>query len=151
MADGIEIREIAPEDVPGIIEIHRLIMKGEFSMSWIKSIELDLQRKDVAGYVALKNGRVAGFIAGEICGPSFGLEKSGWIIGIGVHPHFMGTGIGKVLAERILQYFREEEVRDIYTAVRWNRVDMLSFFISVGLGRTEFINLKKHLDDASSV
>ena len=150
MTDGIEIRAVTVEDLPDIIEIYGLITKEEISMPWRKSIELNHQKNDVVGYLALKNGQVAGFIVGEIQGPNFGVERSGWIIALGVHPRFMGNGIGKILAERIFQYFREEEVRDIYTAVRWNKIDMLSFFISIGLGRTEFINLEKHLDDVVS-
>jgi len=147
MTDGIEIREIAIEDYPEILEIYRVIMKGKASISWMKNIELYLQKTNVIGYVALKDGQSAGFIIGEIQGPSFGLEQSGWVIVIGVHPQFMGNGIGKALVESLFQFFRENGVRDIYTALRWDASDMLSFFISVGLGRSEFINLKKHLDD----
>jgi ribosomal protein S18 acetylase RimI-like enzyme len=148
MSNGIEIKEIALGYFPEITEVHRAIMKGKISMAWMNSIERHLQKNDVAGYVALKDGRVAGFIIGEIRGPSFGLEKSGWIVVIEVHPHFMGTGIGKALARAIFQYFRENGVRDIFTATRWDQVDMQSFFISVGFGRSEFINLGKDLKAA---
>jgi len=147
MTDGIEIREIAIEDYPEILEIYRVIMKGKASISWMKNIELYLQKTNVIGYVALKDGQIAGFIIVESQGPSFWLEQSGWVIVIGVHPQFMGNGIGKALVESLFQFFRENGVRDIYTALRWDASDMLSFFISVGLGRSEFINLKKHLDD----
>jgi L-amino acid N-acyltransferase YncA len=150
MADEIEIKEITLEDAPGITEIHRAIKKGNITNSWMKSIELHLRKKQVVGYLALKNGRVAGFIAGEIQGPSFGMEKSGWIIALEVHPHFMGAGIGKALAKSIFQYFRENGVRDIYTAIRWDAQDMMSFFISIGFGRSEFSNLGKHLNDVIS-
>jgi len=37
-------------------------------MSWMNSVELHLQEKDVVGYVALKNCQVAGLIAAEIQG-----------------------------------------------------------------------------------
>ncbi|OPY07754.1 MAG: putative acetyltransferase [Syntrophus sp. PtaB.Bin001] len=148
MVDKLEIREIAPEDAPEIIEIHRAIKKGNITTSWIKSIEFHLRKKQFVGYVALKNGQLAGFIVGEIQGPSFGLEKSGWIIALEVHPHFMGAGTGKALIKSIFQYFREMGVRDIYTAIRWDAMDMLSFFISVGFSRSGFNNLEKHLDDA---
>lgn len=149
MADEIEIKEIDLEYCPGIIAIHRAIMKGKISESWMNSIELHLRKQDVVGYVALKDGKVAGFIVGEIKGPSFGLEKSGWIIALEAHPNFMGTGIGKALVEKIFQYFREKGVSDIYTAIRWDAVDMMSFFISVGFDRSDFINLGTHLDDVT--
>ena len=147
MTDGIEIKELALEYCPEIVDIHRAIMKGNISSTWRKSIELHLQKEGVIGYVALKDGRVIGFIVGETKGPSFGLEKSGWIIGLEAHPHFMGGGIGRLLVETILRYFRERNVRDIYTAIRWDAVDMLSFFISTGFSRSEFVNLGKQLDN----
>jgi GNAT superfamily N-acetyltransferase len=147
MADEIEIKEIDPGYATEITAIHRAIMKGNISDSWMQSIELHLRKQDVVGYVALKDGQVAGFIIGEIKGPSFGLEKSGWIIALESHPNFMGSGIGKALVESIFQYFREKGVGDIYTAIRWDAVDMTSFFISVGFDRSEFVNLGKHLDD----
>ena len=146
MVDGIEIREIAVGDIPEMIKIHHAIMKGNVSKTWIKDIERYLREKDVAGYAALKDGKLAGFIIGEIEGPSFGLEKSGWITVVEVHPQFMGSGIGRVLVQRLFQYFREKGVQDIFTHVLWNAVDMLSFFISAGLVRSEFINLEMHWD-----
>ncbi|ABC78884.1 GNAT family N-acetyltransferase [Syntrophus aciditrophicus] len=150
MKNGIEIKELALEYCPEIVEIHRAIMKGNISDTWRKSIELHLQKKDVVGYVALKDGKVVGFIIGEVKGPSFGLEKSGWIIGLEAHPQFMGTGIGRVLMDSIFKYFREKGVRDIFTAIRWDAVDMLSFFIATGFDRSEFVNLGKQLDNVKT-
>jgi len=147
MSDEIEIKEIDLGYAPEIAAIHRAIMKGNITDTWMKSIELHLRKQDVVGYVALKGGQVTGYIIGEIKGPSFGLEKSGWIIALESHPHYMGAGIGKALVESIFKYFREKGVGDIYTAIRWDAVDMVSFFISVGFDRSEFINLGKHLDD----
>jgi len=149
MTDGIEIRESTTEDYPAIRGIYCLVMKEKTSISWMKSNELHLQKQDVFGYVALKDGQITGFIIAEIQGPSFGLEKSGWVTVIGVHPHFMGTGIGKALAKSIFQYLRENGVQNVYSAMRWDAVDMMSFFISAGFGRSEFTNLEKHLDDVN--
>jgi ribosomal protein S18 acetylase RimI-like enzyme len=79
-------------------------------------------------------------------GEGFGLEQSGWIEVVGVHPSQMGIGIGQALAERLFDFFRKRRVRDVYTAVRWDAVDMLSFFKSLGFDRSTFINLIKHVD-----
>ncbi|SEM11826.1 Acetyltransferase (GNAT) family protein [Syntrophus gentianae] len=148
MADEIEIKEIDFRYAPEITAIHRAIMKGNISDSWMQSIELHLRKQDVVGYVAIKDGQVTGYIIGEIKGPSFGLEKSGWIIALESHPNYMGSGIGKALVESIFKYFKQKGVKDIYTALRWDAVDMVSFFISAGFNRSDFINLEKHLDDA---
>jgi ribosomal-protein-alanine N-acetyltransferase len=50
---------------------------------------------------AVADGRIAGYVAGEINKH----EGCGWIITIGVHPHYTGRGIGSALllaAERAL-------------------------------------------------
>ncbi|MFO7600874.1 MAG: GNAT family N-acetyltransferase, partial [Candidatus Desulfacyla sp.] len=69
-----------------------------------------------------------------------------WIATLGVDPKFMGQGIGKKLAEAILAVYREKGINDIYTTVRWDSVDLLSFFKTLGFDRSNFINLRKDLE-----
>jgi len=109
-------------------------------------VEHHLKKQDGVGFVASKDGRVVGFIIGEIKGEGFGLEQSGWIEVVGIHPRQMGVGIGRALAEKLFQFFKKEGIRDIHTAVRWDAGDMLSFFKAIGFDRSIFINLRKHLD-----
>jgi len=52
---------------------------------------------------------VVGFIIGEIKGEGFGLEQSGWIQVVGVHPRQMGVGIGRILAEKLFSFFKKRE------------------------------------------
>ena len=42
----------------------------------------------------------------------------------------------------ILAHFEEQDIDDVYTAVKWDYSDLITFFKSVGFGRSEFINLK---------
>ena len=109
-------------------------------------VEHRLKKQEALGFVALKDGQVVGFIIGEIKGEGFGLEQSGWIEVVGVHPRQMGVGIGRILAEKLFSFFKKEGIRDIHTAVRWDAGDMLSFFKVIGFDRSPFINLRKHLD-----
>ena len=89
---------------------------------------------------------VLSFFVGEIKGEGFGLEQSGWINWVGVHPREMGAGIGQALAKKLFEFFKKKGILDVYTAVRWDAPDMLSFFKSIGFDRSTFINLRKHLD-----
>ena len=75
----------------------------------------------------------------------FGLEKSAWIATLGVDTKFMGQGIGKRLAEEIFRVYQEKGIQHIYTSVRWDSVDLLSFFKTLGFDRSNFVNLKKDL------
>ncbi len=146
MDKGLKIRKIKIEDLSEIVDIQESILKKKVSRKWIQMVENHLKKEGALGFVALKDGRVAGFIIGQIRGEGFGLEESGWIEVVGVHPRQMGTGIGRALAEKLFQFFKKEGVRDIHTTVRWDAGDMLSFFKAIGFDRSPFINLSKHLD-----
>ena len=99
-----------------------------------------------ASLVAEMDGDIAGYMISYIVFGGFGLEKSAWIATLGVDPKFMGQGIGKKLAEEILDVYRRKGIRDIFTSVQWDSVDLLSFFKTLGFDRSNFINLKKELD-----
>jgi len=142
----IKIREIRTEDIPQIVSIQESILQKKISKKWVQKVADHLKKRGGVGFVASKDGRGVGFIIGEIKGEGFGLEESGWIEVVGVHPQHMGVGIGRMLAGKLFALFKKEGVRDIHTAVRWDAGDMLSFFKAIGFDRSPFINLRKHLD-----
>jgi ribosomal protein S18 acetylase RimI-like enzyme len=146
IAKEIKIRKIGIEDVPEIVAIQESILQKKVSRRWIQMVENHLKKQEGIGFVASKDGQVVGFIIGQIKGEGFGLEQSGWIEVVGVHPRQMGVGIGRALAEKLFQVFKKEGIRDIHTVVRWDAGDMLSFFKAIGFDRSPFINLRKHLD-----
>ena len=146
MEKGIKIRKIRSEDVSEIVAIQESILQKKVSKKWVQMAEGHLKKQEALCFVALKDGQVVGFIIGEIKGEGFGLEQSGWIQVVGVHPRQMGVGIGRILAGKLFSFFEKEGIRDIHTAVRWDAVDMLSFFKAIGFDRSPFINLRKHLD-----
>ena len=146
MEKGIKIRKIKAEDVSEIGAIQESILQKKVSKKWVQKVEDHLKKQEALGFVASKDGQVVGFIIGQIKGEGFGLEQSGWIEVVGVHPRQMGIGIGRILAERLFAFFKKEGIRDIHTVVRWDAGDMLSFFKAIGFDRSPFINLRKHLD-----
>ena len=145
MLKGIKIRKIGADNIPEIVAIQEAILQKKVSKKWIHMVEVRLKKQEAVGFVASMEGRVLGFIIGEIKGESFGLEQSGWIEVVGVHPGHMGIGIGRILAEKLFEVFQKKGIRDIYTTVRWDAGDMLSFFKAIGFDRSTFINLRKHL------
>ena len=58
----------------------------------------------------------------------------------------MGQDIGRRLAEEIFQVYVGMGIRYIFTSVRWDSVDLLSFFKTLGFDRSNFINLRKELE-----
>jgi N-acetylglutamate synthase-like GNAT family acetyltransferase len=74
------------------------------------------------------------------------MARSAWIATMGVDPDFMGQGIGARLAKEIFAFYRAKGIDNVYTSVRWDSTDMLSFFKTLGFDRSNFINLRKVLD-----
>jgi len=144
-AGGVKIRELTARDIPQIICIHSAINKKSHRR-WIQKMVKDhLQKQEGIGFVAEKEGEIVGFIIGEVKGEGFGLERSGWLEVVMVHPRHMGMGIGHAMAQRLFNDFKKKGIREVHTSVLWDAVDMLSFFKSLGFDRSPFINLIKQV------
>lgn len=140
------IRKIKLEDAGEISRIEAAISKDLGRFDFERIIREQVGKDTDAGLAAEVEGRVVGYMIGYILYGGFGLEKSAWIATLGVDPKYMGQGIGKRLAEEVFRVYREKGIRYIYTSVRWDSVDLLSFFKTLGFDRSNFINLRKDLE-----
>lgn len=143
--DNLTIRRIRPEDAGDIGGIQTAISKAKENFDFKQILQRQMNQEEDASFVAEWNGQVVGYMISYILVGGFGLQRSAWIATLGVHPKFMGQGIGKRLAEEILTFYEERGVQDIYTSVRWDSADLLSFFKTLGFDRSHFINLRKKL------
>ena len=137
------LRLITHDDIPEIVNIQQRITRKPVSDLWRAMVARHVDSDDQVAYVAEDDGKIVGFIIGEIKIGGFGSELSGWVEMMGVMPEQMGSGIGKALAERMFQHFTEREVLDIFTAVAWDSGDILAFFKGLGFDRSNFINLQR--------
>ncbi|MCF8145837.1 MAG: GNAT family N-acetyltransferase [Deltaproteobacteria bacterium] len=144
--ENLEIRRIQVGDAADISRIQSAITQSPVTIDFRYIIEDQVRKGEDASFVAVNNGKVVGYMISYIVFGGFGLEKGAWIATLGVDPKFMGRGIGKKLAEAILAVYREKGINDIYTSVRWDSVDLLSFFKTLGFDRSNFINLRKELE-----
>ena len=136
------IRQMATDDISQVVKIQETILQKKVSRAWRKALEMYMEKDPKACLVAEINDRPIGFIIGEVKTWGFGLRQSGWIEILGIHPKHMGTGVGKALGKRLLAYFKKQKVDGIYTAVRWDSGDLLSFFKSIGFDNSGFLNLE---------
>ena len=67
------------------------------------------------------------------------------VVGSIIEPKFMGQGIGKKLGEKLFDYYKALGIENVYTSVRWDSTDLLSFFKTLGFDRGNFINLRKQI------
>ena len=146
LLENLQIRKIKAEDASDIGSIQAAITKSPTYIDFRQIIEDQVRKDEDVSFVAEIGGKVGGYMISYIVFGGFGLEKGAWIATLGVDPKFMGRGIGKKLAEEILAVYREKGINDIYTSVRWDSVDLLSFFKTLGFDRSNFINLRKELD-----
>jgi ribosomal protein S18 acetylase RimI-like enzyme len=144
--DNLLIRELKASDTDRITEIFKEITQKPVSPDFKKLIEQHAARKEDACLVAEYEGKVVGFLISYILTMGFGIDKSAWIATLGVSPKYMGEGIGAKMAEEIFKYYRGEGITTVYTSVRWDSPDLLSFFKTLGFDRSNFINLKKPLE-----
>ena len=147
VVENVKIRRIRPEDAGDIARIQAAITKSPTKTDFTQIIQEQVHKEDeAASFVAEIDGKVIGYMISYIVYAGFGLDKSAWIATLGVDPRFMGQGIGRRLAEEILSFYKQRGIQHIMTSVRWDSVDLLSFFKASGFDRSDFINLRKELE-----
>lgn len=144
--ESIVIREIRLEDTQAVQDIRLAISEEDAQVDFHKLVEQYVSGRNArTSLVAEVNGKVAGYMISTTLYAGFGIRKSAWIVSFGVHPEYMGQGLGLKLANRICDIYKAKGVTSIYSSVMWDSIDVLSFFKKLGFTRSEFINLKKDL------
>ena len=141
--DKVRIRKLHKQDADEISRIYAAITRKAVDSDFKRVVEEHALRNDEACFVAEQEEKVVGFMISYILTAGFGMNKSAWIATLGVDPNFMGMGIGASLAEEIFKYYKSQKIENVYTSVRWDSTDMLSFFKTLGFDRSNFINLRK--------
>lgn len=144
--DDIVIRRLSVDDADDVWRIFTAITKSTVTINAEQAIKEQAQGRGAASFVAEMDGKVVGFMICNIIACGFGLlDKSAWIVMLGVDPECMGQGIGKRLAEEIFRVCKERGIKTVHSSVGWDSVDLLSFFKTLDFDRSDFINLKKEL------
>jgi ribosomal protein S18 acetylase RimI-like enzyme len=144
--DNIRIRRLRKNDLAEISAIYAGITMKPAGSDLKQVVEEHADKEDNACFVAELDGKVVGFMISYILTAGFGMPTSAWIATLGVDPNHMGQGIGASLAEEIFKYYKEKGIENVYTSVRWDSTDLLSFFKTLGFDRSNFINLRKVID-----
>jgi len=138
-----QIRRLKVEDAEAISRIYASITRRPVEPDFKRVVEEHANRGEEACFVTEYQGSVVGFMISYILTAGFGEAKSAWIATLGVDPKFMGQGIGASMAQKIFEIYRTAGVESVYTTVRWDSTDLLSFFKTLGFDRSNFINLRK--------
>ncbi|MEE9496426.1 MAG: GNAT family N-acetyltransferase [Desulfobacterales bacterium] len=144
--DNFQIRRLRVEDAEEICRIYTAITRRPVEPDFKSVVEEHAQSGEEACFVAEHQGKVVGFMISYILTAGFGEAKSAWIATLGVDPNFMGQGIGAGMAQEIFEIYKSASIENVYTTVRWDSTDLLSFFKTLGFDRSNFINLRKVIE-----
>jgi ribosomal protein S18 acetylase RimI-like enzyme len=165
----VRIRPLRAADVESIIAIDALVTGEEKAGFWrgmltlyeappadarraegaAEGVEGDLPSPSPSGTVYLcevaeSEGRVVGFVLGDVQSWQFGIPRCGRIIAIGVHPDFRRGGVASLLARETLESFRKMGLPLVQCLVRPGD-PLEDFFSSLGFTPSRWITMEKRI------
>ena len=141
--ENLNIRPLRKGDLDAIVEIDEKVLGEKRKDYWEKKLRLMNDKSSQVSLVAEVEGRVLGFILGDVSGWEFGVPDTiGWIDTIGVAPSYQKKGLATALAHDLIERLKALGVRTIYTLVSWDDWDLLQFFHAMGFTRGDMINLE---------
>lgn len=113
---------------------------------WEQRCVYYIRRDPESSQVAELDGKVVGFMLGEVRGGEFGLEElTGWLEFFGVDPDARGRAIGRRLCESLLAYFRQRGARVARTMVATRDQEIESFLRAMGFTDAPLTALERAL------
>jgi len=131
------------EDLGSIVEIDRKVIGKERPDYW-RTLLTQKSIYPLSSLVAEYEGKVIGFVVGEVSGWEFGVpDTTGWLTIIGVDPDYQHKGVARKLSQEFVNNLKAIGVSVIYTLVNWNDWDLVKFFREMGFTRGgDMINLE---------
>jgi len=147
LIERVTIRGFSEEDLEAIVEIDRKVLGKSRLNYWKQMIDLSNTRFPLSCLVAEYEGKVIGFILGEVSGWEFKVPDTvGWISTIGVDPNYQHQGVARKLSQEFIKNLKSIGVTIVYTLVNWSDWGLLKFFRAMGFSRGgEMINLELDL------
>lgn len=139
----MKIRPLKKEDLKTIIEIDEKVLGEKRSEHWERKLSMMNEKTSQVSLVAEVEGKVVGFIFGDVSSWEFGVPDTiGWIDTVGVDPVYQKRGLATALAHELIKNLKKTGVSMIYTLVSWDDWDLLQFFHAMGFTRGDMINLE---------
>ena len=140
------IRPMVSSDLDRIVEIDTKVLGKPRPEYWEMKLEHVEKRNQVSSLVAEMDGRVVGFIIGDVSRWEYGVpEDIGYIDTIGVDPAYQRKGVARILFGEMTRSLKESGVKSIYTFVIKRDWRLLKFFNSLGFQPGDMVNLELDL------
>jgi len=141
------IRPLDELDIGSIVKIDERMTGIYRPEVWEQRVGYYLRRDPGASQVAELDGRVVGFMLGDLRAGEFGLEEpSGWIERFGIDPDFRGRDLGKQMFAALVDHFRAEGAVTVRTLVDRKDAEVSGFLAAMGLVPARLEALEMRLD-----
>lgn len=144
--DEIVIRVMTERDLEAIVKID-LEISGQNRIEYYREKINALEDAGInTSLVAEINGRVVGFMMGEVYHGEFGIpEPTALIDTLGVLPDYQHQGIASAILEQFITNIKAIKVDLIHTLTNWNDWNSLKFFHRRGFKPSQRINLELYI------
>jgi ribosomal protein S18 acetylase RimI-like enzyme len=114
----VRVRPLDELDIGAITRIDERITGIYRPDVWESRVGYYLRRDPDSSQVAEVDGRLVGFMLGDVRAGEFGIEQpSGWIERFGIDPDFRGRDLGRQMFETIVKHFRSRGATAVRTMV----------------------------------
>lgn len=147
-AEGLRIRVADVSDSAALIALDEEVTGLAKRRYWRELFGRSKSRRRSPRFilVAEANGRIEGFVVGEIRAWEFGEPPCGWVFAIQVRPKSRLKGIASRLFQALCEAFRQAGITKVRTIMARDNHLVLSFFRSQGMMAGSFIELEMALD-----
>ncbi|NQU55712.1 MAG: GNAT family N-acetyltransferase [Rhodospirillales bacterium] len=150
LENGLTIRNSEATDVPSVVKLDARITGINKADYWADMFERYGKRENRYFLVADDpEGKVVGFIIGEVRAWEFGSPPSGWVFALGVDPDARLMRVGTTLFESICACLKKSGVDTVRTMLARDDELNMSFFRSLGMMGGPFIQLEMGLSALS--
>jgi N-acetylglutamate synthase-like GNAT family acetyltransferase len=143
-----KMRVMKRDDLDAVVAIDTLVSKQQRREYYQRKIESVVSNPNNinTSLVAELDGRIVGFIMGDVYFGEFGIpETSATIDTIGVHPDYQNRGVAHDLMDQFLTNMKAVGVGKVYTLVNWDDFSLEKFFSRHKFQPSKRINLELQL------
>jgi ribosomal protein S18 acetylase RimI-like enzyme len=145
MAD-VRIRPVTELDIEAICKIDERITGKYRPEVWEDRVIYYIRRDPDSSQAAELDGKVIGFMLGEVRGGEFGLEEpTGWVEFFGVDPTAREKGVGRALIDALFAGFKKKGARVARTMVAESDREIDAFIRRIGFAPAPVTAFEKRL------
>jgi ribosomal protein S18 acetylase RimI-like enzyme len=140
------IRQITEDDIEGVLAIDRGITGNDRALTYASAPNSYVGGELGVSMVAEAEGKVVGFLLGQITDSPFGRSDTAMLLLMGVDPGFRRRSIGSRLVQAFEERCRQKSVHSVHVMVSWQDWWMLSFIKSLGFTLGEIAEFMKTVE-----